>query len=138
MPNPLSQIQQAVHKACPELLELSFGCKIKYHDDFPMRFIVHENDDNNSIGLYEKNNTVQGIEDIKEFEILGHPIQLQHVLRAMEANVQSVTIECDGNWKLYESLDMWVAQRIKYNWDLTKDLNGQSPETLEFIASLLK
>lgn len=77
----------------------------------------------------------------KKFTILGHPVRLEHVLRTIE--------KLHGNFFIDEigCFIQPIRKKFTYNyiiennknikWDLTKDLDHQSPETLQFLHKLL-
>ncbi len=156
----LQKIQEAVYASCPELLELSFGCQFSDKNLGKRGMIVGERIHFGSEGDYNfevfvwskevnelhwmqadlRKPTKEYDKDLKEvgelkIEILGHPIQLQHVLRTIPhlmprdgRNIVPGQAESFGN-------KGWIGTLAQ--WDLTRDLSNQSEETLAFIASLL-
>ena len=63
--------------------------------------------------------------DMSDFKILGRPITLADVLRA---------------WRKSEEPSTWWSDTcivICKNWNLEKDLDGQSEETISFLSNLL-
>lgn len=143
---PLQKIQKAVYASCPELLELSFGCRVVTGTptDQTARTIGNERI------KPDKEGTKYGIGQWLIFEdwncsmimqILGHPIQLHHVLRTINYS--------ERNWKYEDAgLSLELQEGKDYielltnllgwkKWDLTQDLANQSEETISFIAQLL-
>ena len=73
-------------------------------------------------------------------ELIGvEPEHLHHVLQAIHTvqwekngRHRSVCVRDDGEiYEIYMSIN-------KCNWDLTKDLSGQSEETISFLNELIK
>lgn len=127
----LEQLENKIRQLVPSLMELSFGCKVIWKDD--------EGDLNESIliriyndfyyGIFEENFNKEQI-----IEILGHPIQLHHVLFAVDKAYKELATTCEGGMLEREKRE--YIHTAKY-WDLTKDLSGQSEETIEFISNLI-
>jgi len=83
---------------------------------------------------YERKNESGNTSIISVFEILGHPIQLHHVLQAID----SVYYGVDGNGQFMGFDDHGAFFDTKVFWDLTKPLDGQSEETISFLLEILK
>lgn len=97
-----------VRQSLPELMELSFGCEVKYPSQ--KRYLEADELDNPQfttakVLMYGENRSYDDTEeyftvfndwneeedlggrlDEGELEIIGHPIQLQHWLRVLEGN----------------------------------------------------
>lgn len=70
---------------------------------------------------------------IEDTEILGRPIQLADVLRAigMQKDIDACGITLDGQF-----VDMNYSW-MKGKWNLSTDFDNQSDDTIRFIGSLL-
>ena len=83
--------------------------------------------------------------DLKDIdlEILGRPIQLADVLRAIQKNDEDYPIHIDFFFDRVEKLTITQAKghpiiNKECNWDLTQDLDHQKPETIKFLLEILK
>ena len=154
----LESLTKKIHKHCPELLELTIGCEIGckgyVKDHFRLNvgmkcliaisnnFIFHYIPKDNKTGefLREFRIGTMDISVIKEnpdsFEVLGHPIRLEHVLRAMDSReYQMFRLTPKGM-----ILDVGISSHDEPSvfWDLTKPLSGQTEETLKFLDEIIK
>ena len=128
-------VLKAVQAACPELMELSFGCLFKVRSSFETSHrqvkicrgtkgdIVY----GGGIGATTSNTWHKD-----HIEILGHPVRLSHVLRAILAkNFDAHPLSAKSNPRYWQ-------QKILDVWDLAKDdLSLQSPETIDFLFKIL-
>jgi hypothetical protein len=121
MTQKIQQLQEAIREVCTELNELTFGCQGKDSD-----------------GLWTK--TYQGWQLKNGFsafppdEIIGHPIQLQHILRAMnEKGSDEYVIDTYGivRYQAYND-DYRVA-----HYKLELPIDQQSPEVIDFLHSII-
>lgn len=151
----LQKIQKAVYAACPELLELSLGCKVQVRNEIRSRYdeaiIVLPC---NGIGWWYcliPSKTSRGGAKLHAFkqkhftQILGHDIQLHHVLRTIEQKIGKET-EIDKlienppivtrKKELVQRMQPYLKDLFVF-WDLTRDLASQSEDTLTFLAQLL-
>lgn len=116
----LQLVTKKIQECCPELLELSFGCQYKVKSR-PGIFTIR--------GDFERG-IVKGLAP----EIIGHPIRLEHVLRAIYEKHPSFHnypfIDCNG------SLNNGYGRICK--WNLTKPLSEQDEKVIEFLADILK
>lgn len=125
----------AIQKSCPELMELTFGCRVitdtpQKHKATILKEGFLQNDYNDGIE----------IEHEKYFEILGHEPQLHHVLRAilytMRKNTEEVySIAVDGVFEV-RSRETGIVEELA-QWKLPLGLYGQEPATLDFLEQLL-
>ena len=127
-------VRAKVIAACPELMELSFGCyiKSKYHsaseriiEDFSDSLIQCEN------GVVERN----------EIDIIGHPIRLSHIFRVWQERckkIQDISFKNLGECiAKFSKVEAGIAA-IMSHWNLEKDsLENQSPETWEALDKML-
>ena len=138
------ELKAKIVKHCPELMELSFGCRfedslknagtivaITDYVTKELPFDIHYLMDDNSTEIEES-----ASEWFKEeMTILGHEPELTDVLRAIEQSNDHAWFHSNGI----------VAVRNKdgeYVWDkrysFTKPLKNQSPETLEWLNSVIE
>lgn len=142
----LQKITEAIHKVCPDLLELRFGTKIKEKDCADIgTFICQESflergrEEKYRIWCewnrqmitmeYSMIMTGQGFDD--RIEILGQPITLPAILRAIEKRYkeyQFATIASNG-WFHFGSLRCF--------FDLTKTLDQQEEPVISLLYSIL-
>ena len=77
-----------VRQHCPELMELSFGCELQAEDGKSI-LVASENQYQSRTFLNLAHNRAYKFEKRnfeREFEIIGHTIQLQHWFRVLENN----------------------------------------------------
>lgn len=146
----LSLIESRVRAACPELMELSFGCEVKvvnenwrlgdryWHGSVitPSMGIGHyhiltKSEDSKKNGLIKAFN----LADRKNTVILGNPITLEHVLKAILHCGHVPSVEgVDAKSNYYDTMNVLIFAK----WELGKPLSQQSEPTLLFIAGLLE
>lgn len=135
-----SEILRKIREANPELMELSFGCEVIVYGEvyiIDSNWGIYSREENDKSGYYrvianEMNNWTRIDED--NFEIIGHPVHLEHLLVAMRKG-RSVGIEVGDDLFFTD----WVKEE-DYRYDLTKSVkaNLESNEALrEFISALL-
>jgi hypothetical protein len=142
MQNKLQELKNAIHKACPELLELSFGCSVKkikqiftgYYGfcvgemtgDFKYEFLM---DYSNQIQSFTES------EIAEYFEILGHPIGIAEVLRALH-----VKIWVGIHYQISDGVLFCKGDKTLFEWHLKHDLDWHAenkPETIHFLHSII-
>lgn len=154
------QLKQVVQQANPEILELKFGCEVKYQGEkttvvsSETDFFAHR--PNHTMGKAQYmvitpsvhgNNTIY--EGDLEVKILGRPIRLADVLLAVqESDNKPMYFNCgsdgafyevdytypDGNHCVIEHKGLGAG----VGWNLRDDnLDNQSEETKEFLIDLL-
>jgi len=134
---------ERIRELCPDTMELKFGCfvKSKYH---PASTRVIE--DYSMIG--GSIDTEDGIMETNAIEILGSPITLAVVLRAINSNSEGKLYGCR-----HSSIEKDVVRFLEYRasegkteiyiplfceWDLLNDnLLEQSKQTQDFVASCI-
>lgn len=153
----LSKLRAAIIEAVPEIVELKPGCQVML-GDYDNGVVVAE------IGICHRHKTwagcqnYEGLEeceyddgvhiafvsdegystidkktsDIADYNILGRPITLADVLRAVGMK-KSIYLKTLG-----EQLRLVDESGGELEWwDLTKNLDDQSPETIDFLTSVL-
>jgi hypothetical protein len=130
-PPQLQQLKDVIVKANPSLLDLKMGCEIISLLGV-YRKVIKKDDNDNYIAFAQIGGITYNIErsDIKE--IVGSPIQLQHVLIAIE-KVYSLTKKDD--WGL--SVGSYPVAELLEKCDLTKPFEEWSDECLDFLHKLL-
>ena len=141
-------VRAKVIMACPELMDLSFGCRLN-HPEYPKYAVIN---DVRGIGNgseikywtdkghtfysdWKKENKIRRNFSSEEWwEIIGHPITLAHVLRTIQMATREIAIDTEGeifNW-FEENLPMICK------WDLTKDdFAEQDPSVWEALDKML-
>lgn len=122
----LQLIREKCIEANPEIVELKFGCVVKYSSKINMTCFHYGVDTseygNGNVGWYFiKEDGGRYFDSMPNFPIIGRPIRLSDVLLAMKAKIYHSFVDMDG-----------------IIWNLKQDdLTLQSPECIEFIYSLL-
>lgn len=133
----LQAVTEAIHKACPDLLELKFGCKatypiVDYVKGSPRHEVQLVRKQEADRWTLEKWQLSDGSWiSTHKLEILGQPINLPEILRAIEKRYkgdQFATIASNG-WFHFNS------QRCFF--DLTKTLNQQKKPIISLLYSIL-
>jgi len=85
--------EKFVREAIPELMELSFGCRVKYGTSYTTvwQVLLAENSkEPNHYNTVDVRGASNYLRDIQSSEIIGHPIALHHWL--------SVLVESNNHW----------------------------------------
>lgn len=141
----------AIRDACPEIMELTFGCKYLVGNE--VHVLINVKEDRYTGGIVAGDGTVwglQGIDHAFDLEILGHEIQLSHVLRTLhtlpaENRPMYFNVGCDGGFYevRYEDEDGRCVIRhnglggVGVGWDFLVPLSGQSPATLDWLEKVI-
>jgi len=167
MQNKLEELKKAIHEACPELLELSFGCEIEY-DGLKYKIINEDSVEIGShiyFGFFERmpkylgKNEIEIQEDmtrgwrtcgcdtgnyvkkIKYIKILGHHIGIAEVLRAInkvDTKGDSIGITESGLFFRAGALDVIYTEIY---WDLEHDdldwPAKNKTEVIDFLYSII-
>lgn len=133
----LTAVRSAIIAAVPSILELKFGCEIK----FPKGEIGMIVEEKPSYVWYIFPDSDEKIKRTKRVvqeycEIIGRKIGIADVLMAMEK--RTVNFGClninQGGLMEFES----ATETKRAQWDLTTDdLNLAKPETVEFLYKIL-
>ena len=140
----LTKIESVIRECCPELQELSFGCEIRIQC-MPHRvykYIGHSED--KPMYVYDKGDKERSLNLLHidyKIEIIGHPIHLEHILRAMSQKYE----ECIQYHVVYPRnmmMTRWELpdQRGKHYpalFDLTKPYHLQSDEFIGWLYGVL-
>lgn len=148
----LVSITTVVHKEIPEILELKFGCE--YRDNKGDTLIFVRSSGNHHYGILKRSMSNTLYSCVKsDAEILGRQITLPDILIAIgKKNNKKYQFGEDQMWCIAENGMFFHLRHIdtkgertewpyvkekRVLWDLTKSLQDQSLETLQFIANLL-
>lgn len=134
--NNLKFVKDKIIEAVPEIMELKFGCEI-LHKPSQKTFLYHSTTDKKDSYNLIADQPIFGSDwPITDLEILGRPIQLADVILAIQEKpyVVFVTLTKEGDL----IVSFMEATPVHLAWNLSKDLSGQSPETIDFLYNLLK
>lgn len=150
----LQAVKDAIVKAVPEIVELKYGCNVvsvkgprwnsRASGILGMVFRVEK------AGAYVLWQDAQSISPAlnERFRVVGRPITLEDVLRAMQAlsnedDNRHWVVNRHGQFMrdaIHESdpvLKTYPGVVVKETWHLGKPLHEQSSETIDFIAKIL-
>lgn len=127
--NKTQELKERIHSHCPELKELSFGCRVEFWNLDGYSQIVQIV----SKESYEKHLSNPKLDGAVN---LGHPIHLEHVLRATR-DCMGIDFGFENGW-FVQYLAMQTKKRIEY--DLTKSFeqNCENPELVDFLLEVIK
>ena len=144
MNNP-QQLKERIYALNPELKELTEGCRIKIwwldnpderEADEEAVFSERSMRDNGGVdGKYK-----QIIEDnvCGTVEIIGHPIHLEHVLRAI-GDIQDRCMFSDGSFSAFNMVTGTWSKYCRYDLTKTFDQNiAENEELVTFLLSIIK
>ena len=133
----LQQLEKRIRELVPSLQELSFGCEVyRGQPEGKREFYVGECCDDISLVIMTKAGTWIPFSVPRKlapsWEIIGHPIQLHHVLSAIPNN----RIECRLSTPFLLVVNYETAKSVQ--WNLTLPLSGQSHEVWEYLLEVIK
>ncbi len=142
MKNNLEIVRAACIRAVPEIMELKFGCEVLTQKGSGV--IVVES---HMVGfgrgckviLAGRTTVYEGKE--RDFEILGRPITLADVLRAIGNVDYQYIVSFDGHILKLRNLTetgLMTYEGTGVYWNLALGLLDQSEPTLSFLAGILK
>ena len=151
-PQQTQEVKEKIIEAVPEIMELKFGCRVFIeqciwksnvdgYDAFGTVIRKIENTDYKQldVSLDDYDGDILNVweNDGYDFKVLGRPIQLADVLRAINAKDGNGEFYCiDAQGDFGEPTPEGVAM-FGVKWDLSKDFDGQSDETKTFIYNIL-
>lgn len=133
----LSQIEQKIRELVPSTMELTFGCEVK----FGFSSARYCGEDNDWIYL-EKLNVIQPTREIEKvgksikLKILGHPIQLHHIILAVINHKQRYLVKGYISGDRMNNFEAEILDLLA-RYDKTRGLHGQSEELCDFIHQLI-
>ena len=136
------KLKALIVKEVPEIMDLKFGCDIKVLQNHYVGNIAGITREGNPFFIdwtYASPSIIDGRiinEYPNKFEILGRPINLADVLRAIAgADIEvDLSLGVNGNLFMYNSLNNLPP----VCWDLSKDLQGQNKRVWEFLLEILE
>lgn len=145
----MDEIKQRIVELVPEIMELKFGCLVQ-DPDFPRPAIVVRVFPSNPDGSYSfktqywKEGSVGNIGldgDAKNWKILGRPIQLHDVLRAVDKSRKrdgwEYFVTSSGTFHKINIMHADYTPTALFRFDLSLDFDSQTPEVRAFIGTLL-
>lgn len=139
-----SLIREKIVAAVPEIMELKFGCEIKREGASKREFFVGQFGDEFSIVRIDDKGawipfTIPWPPKSQHFEILGRPIRLSDVLVAIGKQGKTFPFSIGFTRGDFISIIPENGTSKQHAvWNCRKDsLDDQSPETLQFIHSIL-
>ena len=149
----LEELKKAIQVACPDLMELKFGCevtsgniegKLKLFGCGISGYLFQQPAAHDELSSRHSTYELK----IEDCNIIGSPINLSHVLRAIKGKhigIQSngcfinlMPGDPIGKYELSQWYYRWDEQYHTYEWNLEEDnLDHQSEETIDFIYGLL-
>ncbi len=140
MKTNLEIVRAACIRAVPEIMELKFGLPIVLPNG-RKGILCTVGNKLHRWNIHLRGNAAAMNVDTEECEILGFPITLADVLRAVgEPKLAPITIDGNGTitlWKKNEG-NTGVEVDKQADWNLALDLSDQSEPTLSFLAGILK
>jgi hypothetical protein len=135
----LEIVKDRIYELVPELKEVSSGCLVKHKMLNEEKVIALYNKIKPISYLLCDRGSYEGMVDRYYFEawyeVLGHPIQLHHVLQAVKKiageEYEYFCIDYDGNF--FGD----VHGNYGYVWNLSKDLDGQNSKAIKFLKTIL-
>lgn len=132
----LTTLQKKIYKHCPDLKELTLGCEVwlMKPDGYLKHTFITELFGEYKVLCEIGDNACMRSLPKDEVEPVGHPIQLHHVMRAM-GEYRPFYLHPSG---FFLELNGPEPMTMKHEWDITKNLSGQSPETIEWLNNLIQ
>lgn len=115
----------------PEIMELKFGCFVKIDEALPERVTALRTIARHDFIITD---VTREWWPVSELNILGRPISLADVLRAIDTTNRSIAVNTKG---LFEEEVGYEDTELGERWNLTTDFDGQTQEVKDFIGSLL-
>lgn len=139
--NKKEQVEKKIREVCPELMELSFGCEVisgAFSQKMVYQFYGADTSEHGG-GQYshhciykDKRGTYTG-DHIEE--IIGHPIQLSHVLIALHPNTPVISTRSGGGYAYWLFFNENRDNEVCY--DLSKPFSEQTEEVYDFLFDLI-
>lgn len=139
MTKELEEVRAAVIKAVPEIVSMVPGCKLRIFQR-EMVFVHLQTRDSGDHTLWytAPNGTLHSgsytTPEIEEIAIVGRPILLHDVLRAID-DPSILVGACDGF--IYEATPDGARPLCSVPWNLPASLDEQNPEVIELLHKIL-
>ena len=145
--NKLEELEKEIRKELPELMEVSRGCII--NDEYYGLCTVINADNTHDLVYqtycYDHDKGLPKVIDFNKKDldkIIGHPIQLHHVLKWLKCiehdlNVFELNIKLTGQffWTMVEN-PYEIINTIIF-WDFDKLLKDQSEDLIDYLHRLI-
>jgi hypothetical protein len=118
-----------VREAIPELMELTFGCRVKYGTSYTTvwQVLLAENSkEPNHYNTVDVRGASNYLRDIQSSEIIGHPIALHHWLGVLDFDNDGIGM--DGKL-LFVDAKIQSNNLIKFNKTVKFNLTTGQPAT---------
>lgn len=131
-------VKAKIQELCPDVMELKFGCEVLQNDeplDWAKRVTLIAYNEKGGLTYYREMDgslfSIRG--EPKNVEILGSPIGIAEVLRALNktTGMNKPTLYFDGRGLIFNDRIFWNLAE-DYDWHVKN-----KPETIAFIGSLL-
>lgn len=136
----MDPIKARIQELCPDVMELKFGCKVKLldYEKYPNAWGIYAGKQFWKSGEHDRELVIHPDGKLypmdKKIEILGSPITLAVVLRAIERAKGITGYAVGQNGAFYfHGQELFKVPR----WNLEHDYDQQSEECKQFIGSLL-
>ncbi len=148
-----NKVRDAIVEVIPDIMDVKFGCRIRSKIQ---GYGVIEGKAARQRGEKEDTFVCMPADSVKRntlgsffcpmsgMKVLGRPITLEDVLRAMDKNdnAEGVSVNRDGRfvnilYDVSEQKEIYNDKNYPY-WRLGKPLHDQSNECIEFLASVLR
>lgn len=147
MKSNLDKVREKVIEAIPEIVEPRFGCRVLAYRTNPSErdtvatFLSFQQEEpHNAVLFFHKESCpfINSSFASKDYKIIGRDITLSDILRAIYNML--IIVDAHGNfYRMKMKLSDKIPKLGEYlgRWDLTTDLSHQSPETIDFLHSIL-
>lgn len=137
-PENYQKLREKIIETVPKIMELKFGCEVRFNAYNEVFVYLRKSLKGNEI--IKKGGERISIVSISDVEILGRPIRLSDVLRALNYRRKLVDEKYSIDTKGYlTSFDKNWFPKNQVEWNLSiDDLDSQSDEVKTFLYELLK
>lgn len=131
------KLRDRINELVPELKGIRFGLPVKYKGVEGIFCTVGNKLDRWNIHLKGNSSAKQVDTRDEDFEILGRPIQLADVLRAIGGK-HPYHLKWHATAAYFVFNAGTEKRDFKMEWNLSASLSGQSPEVWQFLLDILK
>lgn len=128
----LQELEGKIRELCPELMKLSFGCRV--HATGAGRCVIGSDYSLDGKILHTEKfcDSCPPVQRFPITEIIGHPITLESVLELLPNFAYS---GIKGFIEFHEKPQHFTRKAVY--WQLNKPLDQQQPETITFLHNLI-
>ena len=136
-PDYKTKALEAVRRVCPELMELSWGCRVTLREPIGNAGIIYNTKVIDCVGDIVYLDAAEIIEkkDKSDVKIIGHTPHFEHWLRLIRSKRSNASYRHDQiNKELF-----WIGRsghENEFTYNLTKNGDDQSPEFYKAICEL--